>query len=136
MDVVIFVTSRIYMQSQNTVVDALKKECICEFNHYIKALQKGHCCNYQDVLNLICFINNYYKFENQKLISEYFLSKNKCAISPIFESNRCVDNDGNSEVNTKYLIRNNFLSEYKTYIDKKRVLTNLGIKELNWNDVT
>lgn len=124
------------MQSQNTIVDALKKECICEFNHYLKALQKGHCYNYQDVLNLICFINNYYKFENQKLLSEYFLSKNKCAISPIFESNKCVDNDGNSEVNTKYLIRNNFLSEYKTYIDKKRVLTNLGIKELNWNDVT
>ena len=80
-------------------------------------------------------MNNIYGLTIEEL-EEYFLSKNKCATSPIFESNRCVENDGNSEVNTKYLIRNNFLSEYKTYIDKKRVLTNLGIKELNWNDVT
>ncbi len=78
---------------------------------------------------MICLINDYYNLPNKEFITEYFLSQNYCAKKPVFTE--CM----NSENNSKYLIKNNFLSEYKTQIDKIKVRNNLGIKELMWNDV-
>lgn len=117
------------MQNKDQVVNALKKQCICAFDQYINQLQKGYQNTYDHILNMICLINDYYNLPNKEFITEYFLSQNYCAKKPVFTE--CM----NSENNSKYLIKNNFLSEYKTQIDKIKVRNNLGIKELMWNDV-
>lgn len=118
------------MQNTDQVVDALKKQCICAFDQYIAQLQKGYQNTYDHILNMICLINDYYNLSNKEFITEYFLSQNYCSKKPVFIG--CTSSDNN---NSKYLIRNNFLSEYKTQLDKIKVKDNLGIKELMWNDV-
>lgn len=55
-------------------VDALKRECIEEFNKYVKFLQKGYQKDYNHILNMMCFINSYDKLDKQQLITQYLLN--------------------------------------------------------------
>lgn len=62
------------MMDQKKDVDALKKECIAQFQEYLKKVQKGYQPDYSHILNMICFINLYFELDNKQLITQYLLN--------------------------------------------------------------
>ena len=120
-------------------VGALKLQCIHEFIKYCKFLQKGYTNKkYNGILNLICFINSYNYLENPNALAQYLIN------DPIFlhkasDNVNLLNEDGRIQITNQQipLFRHNFLGEYKSELDKKKVLANLGVDwdNLEWVDV-
>lgn len=120
-------------------VDALKLQCIQEFIKYCKSLQKGYANKkYNGILNLICFINYYKYLENPKALAQYLID------DPVFlykasDNANLLNEDNRIQITNQRipLFRNNFLAEYKSELDKKKVLANLGVDwdNLEWTDI-
>lgn len=126
------------MVNQIQDVDALKMDCVTEFIKYLKALEKGYKNKYDYILNMICFINSFEELNNRDVITQYLLNYAKPYIS--------VNNANLITCNTKQhiyspqipLLKDRFLSEFRTDLDKKKVIANLGIEpgaSLNWEYV-
>jgi len=58
------------------VVDALKQIAIDKYKYLLNRLKKGYKDDYQDLLNLICFINIPIKIDKHEFIKQQFLNKN------------------------------------------------------------
>ena len=56
-------------------VDALKQKAINLYIEYIHNLQKGYRTDYQDIINLINFINLPINIDNNNVIKQYLLNK-------------------------------------------------------------
>jgi hypothetical protein len=50
------------------VVDALKRKAIKRYEDFLRAVKKGNRPDYQEILNLICFINLPVKLDNHDFI--------------------------------------------------------------------
>ena len=49
-------------------MDALKRKAIKRYEDFLRKLKKGHKPDYQDILNLICFINLPVRLDNHEFI--------------------------------------------------------------------
>ena len=49
-------------------MDALKYKTIVRYNEFLKKLKKGYKPDYQEILNLICFINLPVRLDNHEFI--------------------------------------------------------------------
>jgi hypothetical protein len=49
-------------------VDVLKREAINKYRNFLKQVKKGYKPDYQEILNLICFINLPVKLDNHEFI--------------------------------------------------------------------
>jgi hypothetical protein len=49
-------------------VDALKRKAIKRYEDFLRKLKKGYKPDYQDILNLICFINLPVRLDNHEFI--------------------------------------------------------------------
>lgn len=57
-------------------VDALKKKAIKRYEDFLSKVKKGYRPDYQEILNLICFINLPAKLDNHEFIKQQLLNKN------------------------------------------------------------
>lgn len=55
-------------------VDALKYKAIDRYCEFLSKVKKGYKPDYQDILNLICFINLPIKLDNHEFIKEQLLN--------------------------------------------------------------
>lgn len=60
-------------------VDALKRKAIKRYNDYLKQVKKGYKPDYQEILNLICFINLPEQLDNNEFIKQQLLNHNDTA---------------------------------------------------------
>lgn len=58
------------------VVDALKRKAIKRYEDFLRKLKKGYKPDYQDILNLICFINLPVRLDNHEFIKQQLLNQN------------------------------------------------------------
>ena len=49
-------------------MDALKRKAIKSYEDFLRTLKKGYKPDYQDILNLICFINLPVRLDNHEFI--------------------------------------------------------------------
>ena len=68
-------------------VDALKRKAIKRYNDYLKQVKKGYKPDYQEILNLICFINLPEQLDNNEFIKQQLLNHNDTAY--LHFSKRC-----------------------------------------------
>ena len=54
--------------NQDLAVDALKIKAIKRYEELLRNIKKGYKSDYQDILNLICFINLPVKLDNHNFI--------------------------------------------------------------------
>lgn len=57
-------------------VDALKKKAIKRYEDFLKKVKKGYRPEYDEILNLICFINLPVILDNHEFIKQQLLNKN------------------------------------------------------------
>lgn len=55
-------------------VDALKREAIKQYEEFLLQLKKGYKPDYEELLNLICFIDLPVKLDNHEFIKQKFLN--------------------------------------------------------------
>lgn len=67
------------MDINNLAVDALKIKAIKRYEQFLKSVKKGYKPSYQDILNLICFINLPVKLDNHEFIKQQLLNQNDTA---------------------------------------------------------
>lgn len=65
--------------NQNVVVDALKKKAIKQYHSFLSQVKKGYRPEYEDILNLICFINLPTQLDNQEFIKQLLLNHDDTA---------------------------------------------------------
>ena len=56
-------------------VDALKHKAINKYKDFLKKVKKGYRPEYDDILNLICFINLPVKLDNHEFIKQQLLNQ-------------------------------------------------------------
>lgn len=61
------------------VVDALKRKAIKRYEDFLMKVKKGYRPDYQEILNLICFINLPVKLDNHEFIKQQLLNTNDTA---------------------------------------------------------
>lgn len=61
--------------NQDLVVDALKIKAIKRYENFLSKVKKGYKPEYQDILNLICFINLPVRLDNHEFIKQQLLNK-------------------------------------------------------------
>lgn len=66
--------NRILTITISAAVDALKKKAIEMYMTLLRRLQKGYKDDYQDLLNLICFIDLPVKIDNYEFVKQQFLN--------------------------------------------------------------
>lgn len=65
--------------NRDLAVDALKIKAIKQYENFLIKIKKGYKPEYQDILNLICFINLPVRLDNHKFIKQQLLNKNDTA---------------------------------------------------------
>ena len=65
--------------NQDLAVDALKIKAIKRYEELLRNIKKGYKSDYQDILNLICFINLPVKLDNHNFIKQQLLNQNDTA---------------------------------------------------------
>lgn len=65
--------------NQDLAVDALKIKAIKRYEELLRNIKKGYRSDYQDILNLICFINLPVKLDNHNFIKQQLLNQNDTA---------------------------------------------------------
>lgn len=58
------------------VVDALKHKAISRYQEFLNKVKKGYKSDYQEIMDLICFINLPVKLDNYDFIKQQLLNKN------------------------------------------------------------
>ena len=62
--------------NQDLFVDALKVKAIKEYERFLAKVKKGYQPDYQDILNMICFINLPVRLDNHEFIKQQLLNLN------------------------------------------------------------
>ena len=62
--------------NQDLVVDALKIKAIKRYEDFLKQVKKGYNPDYQEILNLICFIGLPTKIDNHEFVKQQLLNQN------------------------------------------------------------
>ena len=62
--------------NQDLFVDALKVKAIKEYKRFLQQVKKGYQPDYQDILNMICFINLPVRLDNHEFIKQQLLNLN------------------------------------------------------------
>lgn len=60
----------------DVTVDALKIKAIKRYEEFLKSVKKGYKPDYQEILNLICFINLPVRLDNHEFIEQQLLNQN------------------------------------------------------------
>ncbi len=60
----------------DVIVDALKIKAIRRYDEFLKSIKKGYKPDYQEILNLICFINLPVRLDNHEFIEQQLLNQN------------------------------------------------------------
>lgn len=60
----------------DVTVDALKIKAIKRYEEFLKSVKKGYKPDYQEILNLICFINLPVRLNNHEFIEQQLLNQN------------------------------------------------------------
>ena len=60
----------------DVTVDALTLKAIKRYEEFLKSVKKGYKPDYQEILNLICFINLPVRLNNHEFIEQQLLNQN------------------------------------------------------------
>lgn len=62
--------------NQDLIVDALKLKAIKRYEEFLSKVKKGYKPEYQEILNLICFINLPRQLDKHEFIKQQLLNQN------------------------------------------------------------